>query len=101
MQENTLLITKNNEKIPVSNLTVSGATPFYNEQEELKGCVFVFRDASEEKKVDQAKDELCSIAAHQLKTPLGSMRWNMDLLLVDYANQISQEAKELLSEMRK
>ena len=101
MQENTLLITKNNEKIPVSNLTVSGATPFYNEQEELKGCVFVFRDASEEKKVDQAKDELFSIAAHQLKTPLGSMRWNMDLLLVDYANQISLEAKEMLTEMRK
>ena len=101
LPEDTIIIAKNNEKIPVSHLTVSGATPFYTDQGEIKGCIFVFRDASEEQKVNQAKDELFSIAAHQLKTPLGSMRWNMDLLLVDYANQISQEAKELLTEMRK
>lgn len=38
---------------------------------------------AEEKALERAKDEFVSIAAHQLRTPLGSMRWNMDMVLQD------------------
>lgn len=36
---------------------------------------------AEEKALERAKDEFVSIAAHQLRTPLASMRWNMEMVL--------------------
>ncbi len=36
---------------------------------------------AEEKQLERAKDEFVSIAAHQLRTPLDSMRWNMEMIL--------------------
>lgn len=38
-------------------------------------------DISRQKALDQAKDQFVSVASHQLRTPLGSIRWNLELLL--------------------
>lgn len=38
-------------------------------------------DVSRQKALDRAKDEFISVASHQLRTPLGSIRWNLELLL--------------------
>ncbi|MEK7521873.1 MAG: ATP-binding protein [Patescibacteria group bacterium] len=35
----------------------------------------------EEKQLEKQKDEFISIAAHQLRTPLGSMRWTIEAIL--------------------
>lgn len=45
------------------------------------GAIVVnYRDISERKQLDEAKNEFLRIAAHQLRTPLSTMRWNMELL---------------------
>lgn len=44
-----------------------------------------FRDISERKELERAKDEFLMIAAHELRSPLSSMRWNMESLLKDAA----------------
>src|SRR5262249_20910747 len=40
----------------------------------------VAHDVTKEKEVDQAKTEFVSLASHQLKTPLTSMRWLIEAI---------------------
>jgi len=49
--------------------------------DEIIGAVDVFRDYTKEIDLDRMKDEFISMAAHQLRAPLGTMRWSLELLL--------------------
>ncbi|WP_393966172.1 ATP-binding protein [Exiguobacterium sp. S22-S28] len=44
------------------------------------GFLFVFRDRTEEQKMDHVKDELISTVSHELRTPLSSILGFMELL---------------------
>lgn len=60
------------------------------------GCIIVFRDITQERYLEESKDNFFSMSAHQLRTPLGAMKWNLELLLNRYADQFSDEAKQTL-----
>lgn len=47
----------------------------------ILGCILIVRDTSRERALEKAKDDFISIAAHQLRTPLGSMRWTLEMIL--------------------
>ncbi|MDD5083948.1 MAG: ATP-binding protein [Candidatus Moranbacteria bacterium] len=49
--------------------------------------------------LDQAKTDFINIASHQLRTPLGSMRWSMEMILADEMGPISDSAKDALREI--
>ncbi len=66
----------NGEQIPVSTT----ASPVELEDENI-GAIEVFRDITEEKAMAKAKDEFLSLASHQLRTPLGAIRWYAERLL--------------------
>lgn len=63
---------------------------------EIIGAVIVFRDISHEKAVDKAKTEFVSLASHQLKAPLTSIKWNSQMLLEEDLGQLSGDQKEVL-----
>ncbi len=49
--------------------------------EQRDGAVVVFRDITEQRRLDEAKDEFLAIAAHELRSPLAAIKGYSDLLL--------------------
>jgi PAS domain S-box-containing protein len=82
----TLLIKKNGVKIPVSDTV----TPLKDEKGKIIGCVIVFRDITKEREVEKMKSEFVSMTSHQLKTPLGEIKWVSELLLGDKKEKHSE-----------
>lgn len=69
------------------------------ENAKIAGAIFLFRDISREKKVDDAKNEFISLASHQLRTPLTAIQWYMERLLRGRAGQLTAKQKEYIHEV--
>lgn len=52
----------------------------FDEHSNPAGGAILFQDITREKEIDLERSEFISIASHQLRTPLGSMRWNLEML---------------------
>lgn len=96
MDMHTSLITKTGEELPVGD----SASPILDKDNTVIGCVVVFRDATKEREIDQMKTEFVSLASHELKTPLTSMKYLLELFS-DSATTLSDEQKSYMSELRK
>lgn len=92
---------KDGSRFPIA-LTVS---PIYMKDEvlglvnEVIGVANVFRDITIDKETDQAKSEFVSIASHQLRTPLSTMKWHAEILLSGDAGAITGEQREYIAEI--
>ncbi|MGH9862497.1 MAG: sensor histidine kinase [Candidatus Acidiferrales bacterium] len=60
------------------------------------GRLFLYFDITREKELDQTKSEFISIASHELRTPMTSIKGSLDLLLGGFAGDVNEEARELL-----
>jgi PAS domain S-box-containing protein len=69
-------VRKDGSRFPIA-LTVS---PTFLDNK-IVGAIGAFRDITFEKEIDQAKSEFISIASHQLRTPLSTMKWYADAVL--------------------
>jgi len=56
------------------------AVPIFADRKVPDGAVLVFQDVSYVREVDQMKTGFLSVAAHQLRTPLSTIRWYLELL---------------------
>lgn len=62
----------------------------------IEAAVVVFRDTTDDKKLDESRSSFISIASHQLRTPLTSMRWFSEMLLAGDAGVLSEEQKHFI-----
>lgn len=60
------------------------------------GTTFVFSDITQEKEVDRMKTEFISITSHQLRTPLSSMKWFMEMLLNNDLGELPEKQRAVL-----
>ena len=65
----------------------------------ITGAVVVFRDISEEKRLDESKTNFISISSHQLRTPLTSIRWFSEMLLDGEAGAINKDQKDFIEKI--
>lgn len=63
----------------------------------LLGAIIVFQDVTEQRRVDYLKSEFISLASHQLRTPLSSLQWYIELL--NNEGKVSKEQQEYIDEM--
>ena len=78
------------------SLTIS---PINNDAGEVTGASVVARDISKEKEIDKAKTEFVSLASHQLNTPVGHLKWNLEMFLNNDYGSITKLQKDVLAEM--
>jgi signal transduction histidine kinase len=72
------------------------SSPLYNQRGRVIGRLLAYHDLSMEKAIDQMKSEFISIASHELRTPMTSIKGSVDLILGGYGGELSPEARDLL-----
>ncbi len=61
----------------------------------------ILHDISREKRVERLKTEFISVTAHQLRTPLASMKWALEILSKENLKDASKQMIEKLKEANK
>lgn len=71
-------------------------TPFLKERSSI-GCIVVLHDMTEERQIDYMKSDFITLASHQLRTPLSSLRWYLDLFFEE--KNLTDDQHDYLTEM--
>lgn len=67
-----------------------------NDADEVYAFLFVARDITVEKRVENLKNEFISTVSHELRTPMTSIRGSLGLIAGGLAGEIPKEAKPLI-----
>lgn len=97
MPNYTVLTCKDHEQVPVAD----SSAPLKNQDGNVIGCVVVFTDVTRERAVDKAKSEFVSLASHQLKTPLSTINWYVEMILDGDAGKLNKGQEEFVREVYK
>ncbi|GEM_PF-2875663 len=93
LQDDLYFQTKTKKRFPV----IISTAPL--EREAGSGAVMVFRDITDEKRIDEAKSEFVSLASHQLRTPLATIKWYAQMLQLKHTQNLNAKQKDYLNEI--
>jgi len=66
--------------------------------DKIIGAIVVFSDITHDLEVEQMKQELISIATHELRTPITGIKGYLDMILAGDTGELNAETKETLQE---
>jgi signal transduction histidine kinase len=69
-------------------------------EEKEFGRLIILHDITREKTIDRLKTEFVSVSAHQLRTPLASLRWSLETLSQGRLGQLNLKQKEILQKAK-
>lgn len=70
--------------------------PILSEDKQLSGVTLVLTDVTDLRRLDEMKSGLLSVASHELKTPLTSLRMSTHLLLEERVGPLTPQQLDLL-----
>lgn len=79
--------------------TIISPNPTFDEKGNFVESIAVFVDVSKETEIDKAKTEFVSLASHQLRTPLSTIKWYAEMLLAGDAGKLSVEQSKYAQEI--
>ncbi|MFL5318187.1 MAG: response regulator, partial [Myxococcaceae bacterium] len=86
------------EELKLFDKTVqSTVTPVPDGRGVLKGVVVVLRDITDQKQLEERKDEFVSIVSHELRTPLTAISGALDIVLNNLCGDINDKQQRYLS----
>ena len=75
---------------------LSSATPLFDKEGQLVGCVEIIRDISALKALEQEKADFVSMLSHDLKSPITSIVGSLDLVREGRLGPVNEEQQEYL-----
>jgi two-component system phosphate regulon sensor histidine kinase PhoR len=75
--------------------------PVLSESNEVRFYVGIERDVTESKNLQRSKTDFISLASHNLKTPLSSVRWYSEMLLSGDVGRLSSAQRDYVEEIHK
>lgn len=85
------LVGRSAKPIPVS-ATISPIVSNYKNV----GTIITIHDVREERELDETRTSFVSVASHQLRTPLTSLRWFSEMLLEGDAGQLTEQQRHFV-----
>lgn len=92
MANHTVLRMRNGDLVSVAD----SAAPIVDVDGKQMGIIVVFRDVTKQRQLEKAKDEFISLASHQLRTPLTSMRLFIEMLLKGQLGELNKAQRRYL-----
>ena len=71
-------------------------SPIVDKHGEPQGIIITLRDVREERALEEARISFISIASHQLRTPLTSMRWFAEMLMDGDVGALTEDQRHYL-----
>ncbi len=72
--------------------------PIFDVFGNISGVEGLAKDITKERQIEKTRTEFVSLVSHQLKTPLGSMAWDLEMLLSGDYGELKKEQKKIISE---
>lgn len=99
IKDNLLSNKLSESEISIDDLVFQVVTvPVFSAGRKLFGQMIILHDVTREKNVEKMKTEFVSLAAHQLRTPLSSIKWTLKMLLDGDIGRLTKEQQRFIND---
>jgi two-component system, OmpR family, sensor histidine kinase VicK len=81
------------------NITIENTSSYIRLNNDILGSVYILRDTTQEQATERAQREFVSLASHQLRTPITSIKWNAEIIQTSIS--IDEEVKVAANDIYK